>query len=270
DINNKCPLGSAAGYGVSIEIDRHKTARLLGFSGPHTNVLYASSARGKCESAILSAVSQVMLTLSRLSEDLILYSIPEFNYFAIPSEYCSGSSIMPQKNNPDVLELIRAKTAKVMGYATTAAAIVKNLPGGYNRDLQETKEVFVAGMDTTRSSVRILVPLIGKVKVNRKALLAGFAPQVFAADRALELVSGGMSFRDAYNHVKARLEELHGVDPIKAIADRTALRAPAVVDFNALALRAREMTVFAEREQRKYHGAISRLLGVKYPELLMP
>lgn len=267
EINDKCPLGSAAGYGVPLEIDRDMTSSLLGFTAPHANVLYASSARGKCESAILSALSQVMLTLSRLSEDLILYSMPELGYFDLPPEYCSGSSIMPQKKNPDVLELVRAKTAKVVGYATTAAMIVKNLPGGYNRDLQETKEVFIAGMETTRASVRILTGLVMKVTANKKALLAGFAPQVFAADRALELVADGMSFRDAYNHVKARLEELNVVDPIKVIADRTALSAPTAVDFVSLSARGREMKKFAQRERRKYNSAISRLLGVKYPSL---
>ncbi len=174
---------------------------------------------------------------------------------------------MPQKNNPDVLELVRAKTAKVMGCATTAAAIMKNLPGGYNRDLQETKEVFIAGMDTTRSCVTIMSSLFRNVKANRKALLAGFAPQVFAADRALELVADGMSFRDAYNHVKMRLEELHGVDPIKAIADRTALSAPSAVDFDALSARSRKMSQFVAKERRVYNDAISRLLGVRYPDL---
>ena len=122
-----CPLGSAAGYGVPLGIDRDLTARLLGFSGPVRNVLYASNARGKCESVILSAAAQVMLTLSRAAEDLILYSMPEFGYFSFPPEFGTGSSIMPQKNNPDVLELVRARCFRVQSCASTVAHTVSEL-----------------------------------------------------------------------------------------------------------------------------------------------
>ena len=121
---DRCPLGSAAGYGVPLPLDRALTARLLGFAGHHQNVFYASNARGKCEAIILGALGQVMLTLSRFAEDLILFSMPEFGYFALPPEFCTGSSIMPQKYNPDVLELIRAKTACVLGQGSAACGIV--------------------------------------------------------------------------------------------------------------------------------------------------
>jgi hypothetical protein len=124
-----------------LPLDRALTAKLLGFSAPHHNVFHASNARGKDEAVILSACGQIMLSLSRLAEDLILFSMPEFGYFVLPPELCTGSSIMPQKYNPDVLELIRAKTAAVLGYGTAANTLLKGLPGGYNRDLQETGAV---------------------------------------------------------------------------------------------------------------------------------
>ena len=144
--NDRCPLGSAAGYGVPLPVDRALTAKLLGFSAPHHNVFHASNVRGKNEAVILAACGQLMLSLSRLAEDLILFSMPEFGYFVLPPELCTGSSIMPQKYNPDVLELIRAKAATVLGYGTAANTILKALPGGYNRDLQETKELYMEGL----------------------------------------------------------------------------------------------------------------------------
>jgi argininosuccinate lyase len=261
-------LGAAAGFGVPLPLDRQMTARLLGFVEPVQNVLYASgSARGKCESQTLMALAQVMLTLSRMAEDLILYSMPEFGYFSLPAAFCTGSSIMPQKRNPDVLELVRAKTATVLGQAMTVATIVKALPGGYNRDLQETKEPFIEGLRTTRASLRILAALIPAIQVNRSALARAFGPEVFATDRALEWVAGGMPFRDAYDKAKAGLADLKVMDPRLAIARKTHFGATAGLDFSIYRRRTREITLFGRRERRRFDTAVSRLLGIRYPEL---
>ncbi len=265
DLNDQCPLGSAAGYGVPLPIDRDLVSRLLGFSRTAHNVLYAGNARGKIESVILQAAGQVMITLSRLSQDLILFTMPEFDYFALPPEYGTGSSIMPQKNNPDVLELLRARAAKVIGQGMTVLDIMKGAPSGYNRDIQEVKEPFMEGLAVTRASVRILAPMLAGMKVNRRALEAGFTPEVYAADRALELVGEGMPFRDAYQHVKTHLDELEGQDPYAAIAAKTHEGATAGLDFDRLAHRAKEARAFARDERRAYHGALGKLLGIKFP-----
>lgn len=267
DFNDRCPLGAAAGFGVPVPIDRELTARLLGFKEPVHNVLYATNARGKCESVILSALSHVMLTLSRLAEDMILYSMPEFGYFSLPEDHCTGSSIMPQKKNPDVLELVRGKTSVVQAYAASVAGIIKSLPSGYNRDLQETKEPFIEGVHTTRACLRIMARMVKKLKADRKALLAGFSPGVFAADKALELVGKGVEFRNAYDHVKLHLSELKHVDPSKALSKKKHLGAPGGLDFGFLASRVEKMQQDVKKESRRYHGAIARLLGVKYPSL---
>jgi len=266
-LNNRCPLGSAAGYGVPVKIDRNLTSRLLAFDAPIHNVLYASNARGKVESVILASLSQVMITLSRLAEDLILYSMPEFGYFSLPAEYCTGSSIMPQKKNPDVLELVRAKAGKVLGCSAAVSTIVKGLAGGYNRDLQETKEPFMEGLGTTRACLRIMSLLVAGVGVNRDALLVGFTPSVFSADWALELVAQGMSFRDAYNYVREHLDDLKNVDPVQAIALKTHVGAPAGLDLDLLAGRSADTKKFVKRERTKYYSAISKLLGARYPHL---
>ncbi|NLB65127.1 MAG: argininosuccinate lyase [Lentisphaerae bacterium] len=260
--NNRCPLGSAAGYGVPLAIDRQLVSDLLGFSRPLHNVIHAGQTRGKIESVILSALGQVMLTLSRLAQDLILFSMPEFGYFALPEAFTTGSSIMPQKRNPDVLELLRAKAAKVLGHAHTVAEMVRAAPSGYNRDLQEAKAPFFEGFDLTVSSLAVMRPLVAGLKVDKPALRRGFGPEVFATDRALELVAGGMPFRDAYREVKARIGELAGGDPDAALAAKTHLGATGGLDLVALNARIREAAAWARREKRRHEACRKRLLGI--------
>jgi argininosuccinate lyase len=267
ELNDRSPLGSAAGYGVPLPIDRKLTARLLGFSGPIHNVLYASNTRGKCESIVLSALSQIMLSLSRLAEDVILYSMPEFGYFQLPPELCTGSSIMPQKKNPDVLELVRAKTSRVLAGTFAVTSILNSLPGGYNRDLQEVKEPAMEGVAATRSCLRILSRLMKALRADKPALTAAFKPDVYAADRALELVSEGRPFREAYEEVRNNLESLRPYDSAQAIARKQHYGAPGGLDLAVAAGRTRETKEFAGRERRRYYGAISKLLGVRYPHL---
>ena len=134
-----CPLGSAASYGVPLPSNREMVANLLGFARVQNNVLYANNSRGKLESIALETVEQACLTLSKLAQDLILFSLPEFGYFTLPAELCTGSSIMPQKRNPDGLELVRAKSATISAAVAQIKSIIRGLPTGYNRDFQETK-----------------------------------------------------------------------------------------------------------------------------------
>lgn len=263
--NDRCPLGSAAGYGAPLPLDRKLTARLLGFSAPHHNVFYASNARGKMEAVVLGALGQIMLTVSRLAEDLIIFSMPEFGYFVLPPELCTGSSIMPQKYNPDVLELIRAKTARVLGQGAAASGILKALPGGYNRDLQETKELYLDGLQTTRATLRIMHLLADKLLVQPDRLRAGFTPGVFATDHALELVAGGMSFREAYQHVRAHLNDLTVTDPDAAVAAKTHLGGTAGLNFKHLFGLVAAVRRSTRRRYRASHTAFARLLGVEYP-----
>lgn len=261
ELNDQSPLGSAAGYGVALPIDRNLVAELLGFSGVCHNVLYAGNARGKVESIILSALSQVMLTLSRLAQDLMLYTMPEFGYFALPSEYGTGSSIMPQKNNPDVLELARAKATRVHHHAVCVYDILNGLPSGYNRDLQETKEPFIQGFEITRSTLRIFHKLMKGLTVNKKALFVGFTPDLFATDRAVELVAEGVPFRGAYAHVKKELVRLTQADPVRAIAAKKHVGGTAGLDLARYQTRVKEARMFAREEIRAFDKAIAKLLG---------
>lgn len=265
ELNDQCPLGSAASYGVPLPIDRQLTSDLLGFSRPTHNVLYANNGRGKMESIVLSAMSQVMLTLSRLAQDFMLFTMPEFNYFKLPAEFCTGSSIMPQKQNPDVCELMRAKASRVKAAELGVYDLIKGSPTGYNRDLQEAKELFMEGVAATRASLRITTPMVKATKVNKQALIDGFTPDVFATDRALELVGEGMPFRDAYHYVKENLDELSSIDPVEAIQLKTHLGAPMGLDWDYFKDRTAAVKETVREERKRFNKAISKLLGVSYP-----
>ncbi len=225
-LNDACPLGSAASYGVPLPIDRELTARLLGFGRLQNNVLYVNNARGKIEAIVLEAAEHVVLTLSKMAQDLILYSMPEFRYFIIPAELCSGSSIMPQKKNPCGLELIRAKTSTVSAALSAVKNIIKALPSGYNRDFQETKGHFMRGCLTALDCVRVMELTVTKLAVNKEQLIKGFIPEIYATDRALELVGEGMPFREAYREVGLHLDQLKNRDPVEAIRAKTHTGAP--------------------------------------------
>ncbi|MGN0834060.1 MAG: argininosuccinate lyase [Kiritimatiellia bacterium] len=218
DVN---PLGSAAGYGVPLPLNRARTTELLGFGRSIHNCFGASMARGECEAALLSALAQLMCVLSRLAEDLILFSMPEFAYFRLPREYCTGSSIMPQKFNPDVLELVRGKTAQVIGWQTAALTLLHAMPGGYNRDLQDAKLLYMKGLETTRTTLRILAKVAKGLKVNADNCREAFTPGVFATDVALRKVAAGTPWRDAYHEVRDHLELLGDEDCDAAVRAKT-------------------------------------------------
>lgn len=265
DLNDQCPLGSAASYGVPLPIDRQRTSDLLGFSRPTHNVLYANNGRGKMESLVLGAMSQVMLTLSRLAQDFMLFTMPEFDYFKLPPEFCTGSSIMPQKQNPDVCELVRAKATRVKAAELGVYDLIKGSPTGYNRDLQDAKELFMEGISTTRSCLRIMAPMVAATQVNEQKLIDGFSPDVFATDRALELVGEGMPFRDAYHYVKENLHELESIDPAEAIQLKTHLGAPLGLGWAYYQARSESVLEMVQDERERFCAVVSSLLGVDYP-----
>lgn len=197
-LTNRSPLGSAAGYGAPLPLDRELVATLLGFDGPVHNVLTAANSRGKLEAVTLDALDQVAMTASRLAQDLILFSLPELGYVTLPVELCTGSSIMPHKRNPDGLELVRARAATVSGLAGAVKGIVRNLPSGYHRDLQETKRPYLTGLDTVVGQVAVMTLTVERLQVCEAALARALTPELFAADAAFALVSRGVAFREAY------------------------------------------------------------------------
>ncbi|HVO37878.1 MAG TPA: argininosuccinate lyase [Spirochaetia bacterium] len=261
DLVDCCPLGAAASYGVPLPLDREQTASLLGFARVQNNVLYANNSRGKYESIVLSAVQQAALTLGRLAQDLILFSLPEFGYFTLPQELCSGSSIMPQKRNPDGLELVRARSAAIAGDLLAVTGVLHALPSGYNRDLQETKGPFFRGCETGLSIVRIMDLTIEKLTVNVERLKAAFTPEIFAADRALEIAADGTPFREAYRDVGRNLSALEGRDPVEAIGRRTSIGAPGNLNLDAARSALAEKAADLTRTEAAKRARIAKLAG---------
>ncbi|MDF1566623.1 MAG: argininosuccinate lyase [Spirochaetaceae bacterium] len=217
---DQCPLGSGAGYGTPLPLDREFTASLLGFSRIQSNAAYSGLSRGKFESRLLDSLDQIAITLSKLATDLILFSLPEFGWFSLPQELCTGSSIMPQKRNPDALELMRSKAASIGAFAGQVKSIIRSLPSGYNRDFQDTKDPMMKGADTALSMMEVSGLTIRNLGVNEDKLLASFNDGIFATDAAISLVAEGMSFRDAYREVGTHPERYSGRNPKSAILDR--------------------------------------------------
>ncbi len=255
------PLGSAAGYGVPLPLDRARTTELLAFSRTIHNCFGASIARGECEAALLSALAQVMAALSRLAQDLILFSMPEFAYFRLPREYCTGSSIMPQKFNPDVLELVRSKAAQVLGLQTAALSLLHAMPGGYNRDLQDCKGLYMKGLDVTRTTLRILAQVVEGLTVDANACRKAFSPGVFATDVALRLVAEGTPWRDAYHEVRDHLERLDAEDPDTAVKAKSHEGATMGIDHGVYRVRLAEAFSAVAARHETLHGAKAKLFG---------
>ena len=239
-INDQSPLGSAASYGVNLNIDRKYVATLLGFEKVQNNVLYANNSRGKTESIIIFALSQIMMDLSKFANDLILFSIPEFNYFTLPEEFCGGSSLMPQKRNPALLELTRAKAEVVNSLYVRVTGIITSLYSGYNRDFQLTKGPLMESLDITQQTLYILGYFIPKIKVNKEILIKSFSPEVYATDRVLELVKEGIPFRDAYKEVWINLELLNNKDPVQNIKSNTHIGATGNLGLDIIEKRLKE------------------------------
>ncbi len=262
EMNDFSPLGSAAGYGVPLPLDRQRTAKLLGFAGTIHNVFGASMARGEDEACVISACAQLMSVVSRLAEDMILFSMPEFGYFKLPREYCTGSSIMPQKFNPDVLELVRGKTAQAIGHLTASLTLLHAMPGGYNRDLQDCKLLYMKAVETTRTTLRIMAKVVKGMTIDAERLRAGFTPGVFATDVALGMVAKGTPWREAYHEVRDHLERLQDEDPDAAVAAKTHEGTTLGIDFALYETNLKAGRKLNAAKRRAFAKCLEKLLAV--------
>ncbi|MBS7246667.1 MAG: argininosuccinate lyase [Candidatus Jordarchaeales archaeon] len=205
---NTCPLGAGAVSGVGWPIDRTLTASLLGFDALHENTLDAISSRGEMEAETLFILSLIMLNLSRISEDLIWWSTPEFSMVELDERYTTGSSIMPQKKNPDVLELVRGRSSRIQGNLVSMLSLLKSLPSGYNRDQQETKFLLFNSIDIVKETLAIMIQVIGSLKVNEKRMVELAKLGMVTATELVDLlVRKGVPFRIAHRAVGEYLKK---------------------------------------------------------------
>lgn len=205
-LTNRNPLGSAAGYGSSFPLDRTLTTDLLGFDSMNYNVVYAQMGRGKMERNVAFALATVAGTLSKMAFDACLFNSQNFNFIRLPKECTTGSSIMPHKKNPDVFELIRAKSNKLQGLPQQIMLIMNNLPAGYFRDLQLIKEVFLPAFDELKDCLQMSAYIINKMKVNEHILENPMYEPMFSVEEVNRLAAAGMPFRDAYKQVGLEIE----------------------------------------------------------------
>jgi len=202
-IVDQSPLGTGAGYGVPLPLDRTMTANELGFDRVQKNPIYAQNSRGKFEATVLHAMGQVLFDLNRVASDLVLFSMPDFGYFCLPEAFCTGSSIMPQKRNPDVLELVRARYHEVLAAEIQLKTSMANMIHGYHRDLQLTKEPFLRALDAALETVAIMAPVFDQMEVDAEACTLAMTHELYATEQAYRLVvDEGIPFRDAYLRVK--------------------------------------------------------------------
>lgn len=206
DLSNKNPLGSAAGYGSSFPLDRTMTAELLGFADLHHNVINAQNSRGKTERTIAFALAGIAGTLNKLATDVCLFMNQHFAFLTFPDNLTTGSSIMPHKKNPDVFELIRAKTNQIQAVPTSVSFLLTNMSTGYHRDMQLLKEEIFPAFETLKSCLSMSTFMLKEIKVKQNILQDSFYKHLFSVEVVNDLVLQGMPFRDAYKKVGLDIE----------------------------------------------------------------
>ena len=227
------PLGTAAGYGVNLPLDRDHATQALGFDRLQVSATYAQLSRGKFELAALEALGSAMLDLRRLAWDLSLFTSAEFGFITLPPQYATGSSIMPNKRNPDVVELMRGTYASVAAARTEIEQLL-SLPSGYHRDLQVTKGALFHGFGKGLQALALLPALLRGLRWNESALRAAIDPSLFATDLAVDLARQGTPFRDAYR-AAADPSTWRRADPAASLAARVSPGAGANLRLEGLA-----------------------------------
>jgi argininosuccinate lyase len=205
-IADKNPLGSGAGYGSAFPLDRHLTTRLLGFRTMHFNAVAAQMSRGKTEKTTAMALASLGGTLSRFATDICLYLSQNFNFIHFPSDLTTGSSIMPHKKNPDIFELIRAKGNRLQALPNELTLLLTNLPSGYHRDLQLTKEILFPAIGDLKNCLDMLCHALPHIQVREHILAEEKYRYLFSVEAVNDLVKQGVSFRDAYKTVGEAIE----------------------------------------------------------------
>ena len=206
-VANKNPLGSGAGYGSSFPLNRRRTTELLNFARLNYNSVYAQMSRGKTEKIVAMGISSIAATLSKLAMDCCLYLNQNFDFISFPSELTTGSSIMPHKKNPDVFELIRAKCNRIQATPNELTLLLNNLPSGYHRDLQLTKEILFPAIEELKACLQMTKLMLENIQVREGILQDVKYKYLFTVEAINGLVNSGVPFREAYKKIGEQVEE---------------------------------------------------------------
>jgi argininosuccinate lyase len=261
---DRSPLGSAAGYGVPLPLRREAAARALGFDGLDRNVATVQGGRGKLEAAALFWCVQLGHDLSRLAQDVILYSAEEFGYLVLPTALGTGSSIMPQKRNPDLFELTRARAAALEADLEAVLRVRGKLSSGYHRDFQLLKEPLMRGLDRSRLMLTAVAEALPRLGVDRERCGAALAGGTLATDEVMRRVEAGTPFRTAYRDVAGAIRRGETFDPPAAagiVARRTSTGGIGNLGLQQAARRARRARRWVRRARARFDAAMERLSG---------
>ncbi len=265
---DRSPLGSAAGYGVPLPLQRNVVARALGFSGLDVNVASVQGGRGKLEAAVLFWCTQLGHDVARLSQDVIVFSGEEYGYLTLPADLATGSSIMPHKRNPDLFELTRGRASAVEGDLLAVLQIKAKLSGGYHRDFQLLKEPLMRGLDRTGAMLEAVTHALPKLGVDPKRCQAALAGGAMATDEVMRRVEAGRPFRTAYREVAAALKDGESFDPpppARIISRRSSTGGLGNLGLPGLKKRIRQSRSWNTRERRRFDRAMSKLAGRAVP-----
>lgn len=265
---DRSPLGSAAGYGVPLPLDREATAKALGFGGLDQVVTSTQNSRGRIEAAVVFWCTQLGLDLSRFASDVIVFS-GEAGYLELPPDFVTGSSIMPHKKNPDLFELTRARAAQLEGDLAAILALRGKLTTGYHRDYQLLKEPLMRALDRTEEMLEMLIRVIPGLTVNRTPAAAALQGDVLATDEVMHRVEAGESFRSAYRSVALALKQGASFPPPSAsalIGRRRSTGGLGRPGLRQLAQRNRALERWESGERNRFHRAMSRLAGRNWRE----
>jgi argininosuccinate lyase len=261
---DRSPLGSAAGYGVPLPLQRRLVARALGFADLDLNVASVQGGRGKLEAAVLFWCTQLGHDVARLAQDVILFSGEEFGYLILPPELATGSSIMPHKRNPDLFELTRGRAAAVEGDLLSVLQIKAKLSGGYHRDFQLLKEPLMRGLDRTRGMLEAMTHALPRLEVDRERSEAALTGGALATDEVMRRVEEGRPFRSAYHEVSAALKEGKRFEPPttgQILSRRKSTGGLGNLGLPAVRARVRKARAWGMREGKRFDGALRKLAG---------
>jgi argininosuccinate lyase len=265
---DRSPLGSAAGYGVPLPLQRNVVARALGFAGLDINVASVQGGRGKLEAAVLFWCTQLGHDVARLSQDVIVFSGEEYGYLSLPADLATGSSIMPHKRNPDLFELTRGRASAVEGDLLAVLQIKAKLSGGYHRDFQLLKEPLMRGLDRTGSMLAAVTHALPKLGVDPKRCEAALAGGAMATDEVMRRVEAGRPFRTAYREVAAALkdgESFASPASAKIISRRSSTGGLGNLGLPELKKRIRQSRIWNARERKRFDRAMTKLAGRTAP-----
>lgn len=263
DLNDQSPLGSGAAFGISLPINREKTAALLGFSSVLNNSLYCQASRPKIQLALMQVFVQMMITSSKFASDLLLFTTNEFNFFSVGNGMSTGSSIMPQKKNLDVMEYMRAKAHTVIAHQQMIAEISTSLPSGYNADFGQTKKPFMESIQIVDQTMSVIQTIIMQLHPHIAVLEKACTKELFAAHAAYELVKKGVSFRSAYQSVGENLDKLPSYDAVSVIKQTNHTGGPGNLGINKKKKVIRKILSWWTTKDTDFKKMVSSLIEIK-------